>query len=452
MACYFGFDAVSKPGEHWFISYSRFDTDRIKKIVLQMHDMGIPIWYDNGLLAGDEWKLNIVENIRNSKLVIFFLTKDLFKREDTFVRNEFGYAEDLNVKKICVFLDDVSKIPSEELSTRMLTLRSDMGMLQGIEVFNIVGDENKAAKIVEQIKRTLDNPNPHHKRDSHQEPDPKPKIKEILTLAGVVTAMAAIVVVSFALYGFFHDSNDASTSDTTPESTSTSSESTATTTTATTTTTTKAYTGSLTMIDDITSVDELYVGQHVIFGMYEQNNKVSDGKEYIEWRVLAVTDGKALIISEYLLDSATYNDTKEIVTWEDCSLRVWMNTTFLNDAFTNEQKQKIALSTVSNSTYNKYDRYGGNDTTDRFFALSEGEAVEYFSDAKDRTAYPTDYAKYNGCTSSTKNSGAGWWWLRSPGDEDTLNATYVSWYGGPLYNGLVVYNSGGARPACWISI
>lgn len=44
------------------------------------------------------------------------------------------------------------------------------------------------------------------------------------------------------------------------------------------------------------------VGHYVSFGKYEQDNNTSNGKEKIEWLVLEVKDGKALVISKYALD------------------------------------------------------------------------------------------------------------------------------------------------------
>lgn len=39
-------------------------------------------------------------------------------------------------------------------------------------------------------------------------------------------------------------------------------------------------------------------GDYVFFGAYEQDNNTSNGKEDVEWLVLEVKDGKALVISK----------------------------------------------------------------------------------------------------------------------------------------------------------
>ena len=72
------------------------------------------------------------------------------------------------------------------------------------------------------------------------------------------------------------------------------------------------------------------VGDYVNFGTYEQDNNTSNGKEEVEWLVLEVKDGKALIISKYALDCKPYNTGLTGATWETCTLRKWLNNNFIN--------------------------------------------------------------------------------------------------------------------------
>ncbi len=55
----------------------------------------------------------------------------------------------------------------------------------------------------------------------------------------------------------------------------------------------------------------------------------------------------------------------------------------------------------------------GKATQDRVYLLSIPEAEKYFSSDKARICTPTAYAKEQGTL--TDDSGACWWWLRSPG-------------------------------------
>ena len=53
---------------------------------------------------------------------------------------------------------------------------------------------------------------------------------------------------------------------------------------------------------------ELNIGDIVTFGTYEQDNDSSNGQESIEWQVVDISDGKALLVSRYVLDNIEYNE------------------------------------------------------------------------------------------------------------------------------------------------
>lgn len=88
---------------------------------------------------------------------------------------------------------------------------------------------------------------------------------------------------------------------------------------------------------------DISVGKTIKFGSYEQDNNTSNGKEEIEWKVIAVDGNKALIISEYALNCEPYNLIYTDTTWEDSFLRSWLNDTFLSDAFDSKHQEMIAV-------------------------------------------------------------------------------------------------------------
>ena len=200
------------------------------------------------------------------------------------------------------------------------------------------------------------------------------------------------------------------------------------------------------------------VGDIVYFGTYEQDNDTSNGKENIEWRVLAKENSRVLVISDKALDCQPYNSSyTEEVTWENCSLRKWLNGTFLNKAFSPEEQAQIQNTTVSADNNPQYSTNPGNATTDKVFLLSINEVEKYFNSDEARKCAPTAYAKAQGAsTSDTFKTPSGaatcWWWLRSPGD-DQSSAAYV-YFGGDVFElGNYVYSVLTAvRPAMWISI
>lgn len=191
-------------------------------------------------------------------------------------------------------------------------------------------------------------------------------------------------------------------------------------------------------------------GDYVVFGAYEQDNNTSNGKEDVEWLVLEVQDGKALVISKYALDCKPYNTIYKDVTWETCTLRKWLRNDFLGSAFSTEEKAMIPTVAVSADKNPDYSTNPGNATQDQVFLLSITELDKYFSSDSARQCKPTDYAVANGAWEN--DSGNCCWWLRSPGDYQS-DAALVDSDGSVEEYGLPVYNADYAvRPALWIDL
>ena len=193
------------------------------------------------------------------------------------------------------------------------------------------------------------------------------------------------------------------------------------------------------------------VGNYINFGAYEQDNNTSNGKENVEWLVLEIKDGKALVISKYALDCRLYNTSYTDVTWETCTLRKWLNNDFLGAAFSADEKAMIPTVTVSADKNPIYSTNPGNATQDQVFLLSIKEVNKYFSSDSARQCEPTDYAVANGAYVNSSNGFCGWW-LRSPGGGQD-NAARVRDDGDVNESGVdVYYGSDAVRPALWIDL
>ena len=200
----------------------------------------------------------------------------------------------------------------------------------------------------------------------------------------------------------------------------------------------------------------LRVGDKIPFGRYPQgeNGEVQP----LMWRVLALESGRALLITDDLIDAVPYSEEYKKVTWETCTLRKWMNNDFLRAAFSSEEQARIATVTNLNpKNPSLFGARGGNLTQDRVFALSIEEAEKFFRSDNDRMAAPTAYAIKRGAYVSDNYSfknrkKTGWWWLRSPGGDGCL-AAYVLTRGYVDQIGYGVGNhGGGVRPAFWLNL
>ncbi|MCL2085988.1 MAG: DUF6273 domain-containing protein [Oscillospiraceae bacterium] len=178
--------------------------------------------------------------------------------------------------------------------------------------------------------------------------------------------------------------------------------------------------------------------------------------------MLEVKDGKALIISEKIIESRPYSYITNvwIVTWENSDLRAYLNGEFYN-SFKSTHKSRISTTTVKNNDNQWYGTPGGADTQDKIFLLSLEEVVKYFGDSgklKNRPA--NDVHVFRDEFNDKRNVGR-WWWLRSPGNRSNY-AAYVGRDGTVFVNGedvsgMVVCDGdidddSGVRPALWLNL
>ena len=207
----------------------------------------------------------------------------------------------------------------------------------------------------------------------------------------------------------------------------------------------------------------------VTFGNYWQESvaeTASAEKQPIKWRVLSVEGNDAFLLADEGLDNKPYHGEMTETSWENCSLRAWLNDTFMRDAFTEEEQDAIKITTVSNSNKDNPDESidsdGGADTQDRIYLLSAAEAANtaygfddrFYGMSRTREAKTTAYAYDQGAFASwiEEIDDNGKWWLRSPGF-DINEAAYVSEYGGGEYYGTnVTEDSFTVRPVIHLNL
>ena len=158
----------------------------------------------------------------------------------------------------------------------------------------------------------------------------------------------------------------------------------------------------------------MWVGDTVIFGTYEQDNNTANGKESLEWLVLDVLEGKALLLSKYAIESLPFHEENQVA-WKSSSIREWLNNVFLNNAFSIAESALIK-ETELHSQDNPYMEIpdAGEDTKDRLFLLSDTDFWNYY-DVSGLNLYrcsATEYSFAQGIECD-RNGNCGWW-LRTP--------------------------------------
>lgn len=206
--------------------------------------------------------------------------------------------------------------------------------------------------------------------------------------------------------------------------------------------------------------------------------------EPIKWRVLnRDNNNNVFLVADISLDDQPYNVDYTNVTWENSSIRSWLNgygnsenqpkrdysqKNFINSAFSSEQISAIESTRVINNNNINYKTNGGNDTLDKVFLLSEAdvyntdEAQKYGFDkevenAPKKRSYCSTYAYAMGTTRYNNSYYLRYkedvnWWLRSPG-KYAYKAAYVNDEGRVYgYGNDVNDKCSGVRPALYLNL
>ncbi len=202
---------------------------------------------------------------------------------------------------------------------------------------------------------------------------------------------------------------------------------------------------------------EVQIGDTITFGKWEQDNDARNGDEPIEWTVLDLQGGRALVISRFGLIQAKYMNSANGQVWANSTLRGTLNYEFFNAAFTDEEKAAIAITHLEENEDQwdpdrpAYNRLGTDDTNDRIFALSYAEAKRYFPTDEARKCYCSEYIRHHANRSDRlyAEGRTCWYWLRTPAYAN--NASIVDWDGS--FESCYMHHAYGvARPACWVNL
>lgn len=142
------------------------------------------------------------------------------------------------------------------------------------------------------------------------------------------------------------------------------------------------------------------------------------------WYVTDKTDGICTLLCQGCVANRAYNDEKTDITWENCTLRRWLNEDFYNSNFSAGEKAAIV---TTHNTFTAddapYEMDCGNDTDDKVYLFTYSESKTVSDDIR-----------------GIGND----WWLRSPGKRQN-EAVYILGKSANLM-GNEVHRSMGVRP------
>ena len=182
--------------------------------------------------------------------------------------------------------------------------------------------------------------------------------------------------------------------------------------------------------------------------------------EPIKWRVIELEEDTALLLADEEMDCAPFNLCSGDVTWQDCTLRSFLNgydapenaagvsyserpqDSFYGSAFSDAEKASIVSGVIQNPNNARYNTDCGEPTRDKVFVLSSEDV--YASDAAARHGFypgngvddparrfdPTLYAMARGTWYSPveKYRGNGFWFMRTNG-YTPANVSYICDFG-----------------------
>ncbi len=191
-------------------------------------------------------------------------------------------------------------------------------------------------------------------------------------------------------------------------------------------------------------LNEAEIGHTVQFGSY--------ASEPLKWYVVNKNGNELTLLAKNIVEEKSFDEDSRNVSWNDCSLRSWLNNDFLNTAFSGDEK---AMLSEINGDYVRVP------SSKEIYTILEKLNVEYMMAAPTKYAYKLGIYTYNPldhvikCTdwgsSGYSETAFGCWWLSDNGPLQGT-AAFVNEFGNVMATGMFTgaysYSDGlcGVRP------
>ena len=97
-----------------FVSYAHADSAEVYPLLIALRDMGIRIWYDEGIEPGSKWREELSSAIQNAEQVLFVASKRSVASVNC--EREIDYALSLNVPVRVAYIENVELPPALSFS------------------------------------------------------------------------------------------------------------------------------------------------------------------------------------------------------------------------------------------------------------------------------------------------------------------------------------------------
>ena len=192
--------------------------------------------------------------------------------------------------------------------------------------------------------------------------------------------------------------------------------------------------------DGITTWDCVYFGNYYQDLFYERGP--------IEWRVLSVNGDDVFLLSDKIVDYKPYNQSDGSCTWENSTLRTWLNGDFYNSAFTDTEKRAIIDTQLADNVNDKIYLLLPEELSNSAYGFTDA----FTERSKARQAEMTDYSHDSAALLDRNSAWNSDWWTRAT--VDSYYGVCVDYYGAHSidYGDTICEACAGVRPALHVNL